>query len=261
MTDLVAIGALGAAGWTASKVLGPTLSEMGDDLKTLYARGRDKLLDKAARKISDDDNKKANLRAAREILWSGSFSEDELSFEYFAGLLAASRSESGMDDSTIPFVDCLKSMSSQQIYLHYDIYHSLGTMVVDGIESGKRDRHRFAYDIIRHENICLTQSGKRPVVDLFVLQKLGLISSFNCGFHNLRYPDVEREALWPYLTATPTEFGVMLYCSAYNKIDWWQAFGLQRYERFDGIMTSEDYGSSLEELVDIWMAKPWRPGG
>ena len=260
MTDLVAIGALGAAGWAASKVLGPTFSEMGNDLRTLYARGRDRLLEKAATKIQDDDNKTANLRAARDILWSGAFSNDELCLEYFAGLLAASRSADGTDDSTIPFVDCLKSMSSQQIFLHYYIYHSLGIMVVDRIESGKRDRHKSAYEIAGHEKICLRMPGDRADIDLFVLQKLGLMSSFDYGLHTLRYSDEEREAILPYLTATPTEFGIMLYCSAYNKLEWWQAFGLQKYERFDGIMMPEDYASSLEELVDITMAKPWRPG-
>ena len=259
MTDLVAIGALGAAGWAASKVLGPTLVEMGDDLRALYARGRDRLFDKAARKILDDDNKKANLRAARDILWNGSFSEDELCLEYFAGLLAASRSRDGTDDSTIPFIDCVKSMSSQQTLLHYSIYHTFGNMVANRIESGKRDRHKSAYEIVGHEKICLRSMGTRVDIDLFTLQKLGLISSFNYGSHTLRNSDVGREAILPYLTATPTAFGTMLYCSAYNKLEWWQAYGMQKYQPFDRIKVPDTYGSSLEELVNIVMADSWRP--
>ena len=260
MTDLVAIGALGAAaGWAASKVLGPTLDEMGDDLKTLYARGRDRLFDKAARKIADDDNKQANLRAARDILWNGAFSKDELSLEYFSGLLAASRSIDGADDSTIPFVDCVKSMSSQQTLLHYSIYHAFGNMVVNGIDGGKRDRHKSAYDIVGHEKICLISWGERQDINLFTLQKIGLISSFNYGSHTLWYSDVGKEAALPYLTAAPTAFGIMLYCSAYNKLEWWQAYGLQKYEPFDGIKVPEIYGPSLEEVVDIVMAESWRP--
>lgn len=259
MTDLVGIGALGAAGWAASKVLGPTLIEMGDDLKTLYARGRDRLFDKAARKIPDDDNKVANLRAARDILWNGAFSEDELCSEYFAGLLAASRSKDGTDDSTIPFIDCVKSMSSQQTLLHYYIYHTLGNMIEKGIESGKRDRHKSAYELVAHEKLYLRSWGVREDINLLTLQKLGLISSFNYGSHILRYSDVGREAVLPYLMATPSAFGVMLYCSAYNKLEWWQAYGLQKYEPFDGIKVPEIYGSSLEELVEIAMDNSWRP--
>ena len=49
--------------WAVKKVFGPALTEIGEDLKKLYARGRDKLIAAAYRKVRNpDDGKQANLR-------------------------------------------------------------------------------------------------------------------------------------------------------------------------------------------------------
>ena len=258
MTDsLTTGGAIVAAGWAARKVLGPTLDELGNDLKTLYALGKDRILEKASRKISDDDDgEKANVRAARDILWNGSFSSDDLCHEYFSGLLAASRTKDGKDESVIPFVDCVKSMSSRQVLLHYEIYHTMGSMIFDDDTS----KHRSALTIASHEKICFQYVAFLDAgVDLFVLRKLGLISSFNYGSRDLYYEDVDKNAALPYLIATPTEFGIMLYCAAYNKLKWWQAYGLQEYKPFDGVRLPDVFSSTLEGLVDKTMKDSWRP--
>jgi hypothetical protein len=58
--------------WVLQKVFGPALTEFGEDLKKLYAKGRDKLVAAAYRKIKDpEDGKQANLRVTRDVLWMG----------------------------------------------------------------------------------------------------------------------------------------------------------------------------------------------
>ena len=116
--------------WALEKAFGPVLTEIGEDLKRLYAVGRDKILIAGYKKIKNkEDGRKANLRVAQDVFWNGAFTDDEICAEYFGGILAASRSEDGKDDSAIEFVSVIKSMSSQQLRLHYFIYSGLNQIL------------------------------------------------------------------------------------------------------------------------------------
>ena len=97
--------------WAIKKAFGPLLSELGEDLQRLYVVGRDRLLAAATRKIENiDDGRVPNLRVARDVLWNGAVSDDEVCAEYFGGILASSRTDDGKDDSCIQFVDVIKSL-------------------------------------------------------------------------------------------------------------------------------------------------------
>ena len=121
----------------ARRILGPTADLIGEDLAKLYAKGRDHLMRAATRKVADlDDGKRANLRVARDVLWHGAFAESDICSEYYGGLLAASRSADGEDDTAIPFVNAIKSMSSLQIRTHYDIYWSFEKLLLERNRKG-----------------------------------------------------------------------------------------------------------------------------
>lgn len=86
--------AIAVGGYLGNKLFGTALATMGDDINKLYVRGRDKIVDAATKKIDDpEDGKTVNLRAARDVLWNGAITEDEVCAEYFGGMLAAARSE------------------------------------------------------------------------------------------------------------------------------------------------------------------------
>src|SRR5688572_11934981 len=86
--------------WALKKVLGPVLAELGDDARNLYKLGRDKLVQAALRKLKNPDSgERANLRVAKDVLWNGSFTDEQICAEYFGGILAASRSADGKDDT------------------------------------------------------------------------------------------------------------------------------------------------------------------
>lgn len=117
--------------WVLKKLLGPVLDEIGPDLAKLYAAGRNKIVEAAKRKTPnlENDKKFANLRVARDVFWNGSFSDNEVSAEYFGGILAASRSSDGKDDSMIFYLDIIKSLSSTQLKLHHTIYRALNELM------------------------------------------------------------------------------------------------------------------------------------
>ncbi len=149
--DPLTTGAVESIARVVEKVLGPTLDTIGQDFQKLYAYGRDKLINRAAEKVADlDDGKRANLRVARDILWNGAFSESEVCVEYYAGLLAASRSTDGLDDEAALFVDTVKSLASRQLKLHYEIYRSLERIMVEARANGEKFN---VYDIQRSVDV------------------------------------------------------------------------------------------------------------
>ena len=112
--EIVVTAGIASAAYVVQQLFGKTLAEMGDDLNKIYKANRDKLLSKAAAKVVDpNDGAKPNLRVARDVIWNGAVTDDEVCAEYFGGILAASRSDDGKDDSALIFVDCIKALSSK----------------------------------------------------------------------------------------------------------------------------------------------------
>jgi len=117
ITTAIAVG-----GYVGTKLFGTALATIGEDINKMYVKGRDKIVDVATKKIDNpDDGKKVNLRAARDVLWNGAITEDEVCVEYFGGMLAAARSEDGKDDGVVHYVNTIKAMSARQLELHYVI--------------------------------------------------------------------------------------------------------------------------------------------
>ena len=223
--------------WVLKKVLGPTLDVFGKDLAQLYGIGRDKILGAAKDKIPDlGDGKIANLRVARDVLWNGAFSNDEICAEYFGGILATSRSKDGNDDNAVPFVDVVKSMSSSQLRLHYYLYHSLAKSL---IERGEKTN---VFELPEKEEIYIPNVVARSDIDLEALLRLDLVMSY-------RYDRIMiGDRVLPYCSAHPSRFGIMLYAAAHNKLDWWQAYGLKKFGDFQEVKAPKLFGHSLAEL-------------
>ena len=248
VVDPVTTGAaLWGGGWVAKRLLGPTLDAIGDDLRTLYAAGRDRIISRAADKVKDlDDGKHANLRVARDVLWNGAFSESGVCVEYYAGLLAASRSADGLDDEAAPFVDAIKSLASRQLKLHYGLYRSLERTLEEAHADGE------TFDVFgihgRADIFIVGHDPQKSSLDLQVLQRNGLISEF--ATDSTRITRDEGESLLFFCRAKPTLFGITLYAAAHNQLEWWQAFGLRRFGELENVEPPEIYGRTLEELLD-----------
>ena len=133
MAEEIAIttAVIAAGGYVGTKLFGSALASMGDDINKLYAKGRDKIVEMAIKKVGNpDDGKKVNLRSARDVLWNGAIADDEVCTEYFGGMLAAARSEDGKDDAVVNYVDTIKAMSARQLELHYVIYKAWQSLLI-----------------------------------------------------------------------------------------------------------------------------------
>lgn len=241
--------------WALKKVLGPTLDEIGEDFRRVYVAGREKLIAAAQRKIDDiEDGRVANVRVAVDVLMNGAVAaDDEICAEYFGGLLAASRTEDGKDDSLMPLVDAVKSLSSEQLRLHYYIYHGLNRLPwTSRSESTKEKTVFFPY---------VGTSVPGPDGDLSVLLHRGLIGSYTASSCLIRRKSDANESVVVYVSAQVTPFGKMVYAAAYNNLVWWRAIGSMRTEHhkdFPGVKLPDAYGFSLMcMLEDLLKENDW----
>ncbi len=234
--------------WILKKVLGPVLTEFGEDLKRVYAAGRDKIVAAASRKIENlEDGQQANLRVARDVFWNGAFTDEEVCAEYFGGILASSRSEDGKDDSSIHFIDVIKSLSSRQLQLHYLIYNSLNKMFV-----AKKERVNVAQGAeIESRSIWLSslELDTRHNIDIYtdfqILYRQGLIKEYKT--------DMEKKSthIFPYSMAKPTTFGVILYAVAHNRSPLWHSFPSVDFGDFESIPNLLFFADTLDKLKKL----------
>ena len=239
--------------WALQKAFGPALSEIGEDLKKLYAAGRDRILAVAYGRLANpDDGRKANLRVTRDVLWNGAFTDDEVCAEYFGGLLAASRSVNGADDSAIPFVDVIKSLSAKQLHLHYVIYNALNKLfaqrhVKGNVGLGTELRQCKVW----FASSELAELGLAVSTDFTVLHRQGLVSEWRT-----EYVPSEREGLY-CSSISPTTFGIMLYAIAHNRLADWEAFESEDLGAFGTIRLPLAFAHSFEALRAKDEVAPW----
>jgi len=137
MTDpLTTIGAglavLGSKDVLA-KLLGPTADYIGGEVSGLVKKcnlNLDSIFQRATRKLGHriEQPGSVNPRVLQHVIEDGRFCEDELTAEYYGGLLAGSREPTGKDDQCLPYITKVKAMSSLQIRIHFALYYSLLTL-------------------------------------------------------------------------------------------------------------------------------------
>ena len=247
--------AIVSGAYAARKILGPTLDAMGEDLKRLYAAGRDRVMSAAERKIEDlDDGKRANLRTARDVLWHGAVTEDVVSAEYYGGLLAASRSADGQDDTAIPFVNAIKALSRRQLKMHFNIYWSLEEMML--AQKAKGDL-RDPAEIRDGRTVCIAGHILISAIDLRVLEQQGLVGVWRIDDMNFETAEGEKRGV-DCISAQTSMFGVMLYAAAHNQLHNWHALGIHKFGDFADVEPPDFYASSKEEYLKAFItAAPW----
>lgn len=118
------------------KVLGPTADYVGEEIKLLAEKRINnvkRIFSSAEKRLGDkiNDNGKVPPKVLKEIINEGSFNEDELSAEYFGGLLASSRSEITRDDRAAYYISLITNLSTYQIRTHYIFYSVLKELFND----------------------------------------------------------------------------------------------------------------------------------
>jgi hypothetical protein len=235
--------------WVLRQLFGPVLGEIGNDLKLLYKKGRDKIISSAHRKLPNpDDGMSANLRVTKDVLWHGSFTDDDVCAEYFGGILASSRSEDGKNDDAMPFQDVIKALSAKQLHLHYVIFNSLNKLLVANQKPINVAQSTEVSKRVFFSTVELVESLKlRLNTDLNVLAQAGLLEGYaTTTHHDLRITHV-----------TPTIFGILLYAVAHNKLtnDEWFSFSEKDFGNFPNIALPELYSFSPDELEKLIVKK------
>jgi hypothetical protein len=126
-TITIAVGGAIASREVLAKLLGPTADYLGEGARDLVQKGAENIshilwvsYEKVGRKLERPGQ--VNARVFKNVWDEGRFVEDVFSAEYFGGLLASARTDDGQDDSAVPLVAVVKSLSSFQIRLHFVIY-------------------------------------------------------------------------------------------------------------------------------------------
>ena len=109
------------------KILGPTAEYLGGGLRAWTEKRVQNvatIFNKAQEKLGPEIEKAGSVppRVLKEVLDEGSFCDDELTAEYFGGILASSRTPSGRDDRGTTYLRLTSELSAYQIRFHYICY-------------------------------------------------------------------------------------------------------------------------------------------
>ena len=110
-----------------TKVLGPTADYLGGELKNVVDRcniNLDRVLQRAVQVLGSKIEQPGSVppRVLKHVVEEARFVEDELSAQYYGGLLAAGRSNQPRDDRALTYLAAVKDLSTYQIRMHYVVY-------------------------------------------------------------------------------------------------------------------------------------------
>lgn len=109
------------------KLLGPTADYLGEGLKeftekrieninSIFSRAKNILGDRI------DDGGAVPPKVLKGIIEDGSYANDEITLEYYGGVLASSRSGISRDDRGATFLSLIGRLSTYQLRTHYIMY-------------------------------------------------------------------------------------------------------------------------------------------
>jgi hypothetical protein len=126
-TGLAILGSAAGGAKVVEKILGPTAEYLGAGLKNWTERRIEnvaRIFRKASEKLGSDIDTPGSVppKVLKEVLEEGSYSDDELTAEYFGGILASGRSPNGRDDRAASYLRLTSELSTYQIRFHYVAY-------------------------------------------------------------------------------------------------------------------------------------------
>ena len=113
------------------KFLGPSVEYLGEQFRDVLLKkgveNLERILKKGIEKVGNKIEQPGDvpLRVLRAILQEGPLCDDALSAEYFAGVLASSRSGISRDDRGVVLIALLSRLSTYQIRSHFVFYQLL----------------------------------------------------------------------------------------------------------------------------------------
>jgi len=134
-TGLTILGTAIGSARVVEKLLGPTAEYLGDGLRTWTEKrvqNTRRIFERATILLGDRIEAPGGVppKVLKGILDDGSFCDDELSAEYYGGVLASSRTGVSRDDRGASFIALLSRLTTYQIRTHFIFYHIVRTLFV-----------------------------------------------------------------------------------------------------------------------------------
>ncbi len=117
------------------KLVGPSIEYIGNEIKAWNEKRLNNLksiFSKAATKVDIKNlpDGQVSPRVLKEILNEATWNEDELSLEYFAGILASSRTGIDRDDRGAIMMKIVSQLTTYQLRAHYITYQIIRRLLV-----------------------------------------------------------------------------------------------------------------------------------
>jgi hypothetical protein len=137
-TGLTILGGAVGSAKLLEKILGPTADYIGSGVRDWTQRAVQNLgtiFKKAHARLGHRIEGPGSVppKVLKGILAEGAFCEDDVTAEYYAGVLASSRSEVGRDDRGAAMVALIGRLSTYQIRSHYFLYRVIKALY-DGLD-------------------------------------------------------------------------------------------------------------------------------
>ncbi len=135
-TGLTVLGSALGSVKIIEKILGPTADYLGQGIRDWTQKSVNNVgvvFKKAANKLGERIDQPGTVppRVLKGILQEAPFCDDELSAEYFGGILASSRSLVPRDDRATALISLISRMTTYQIHSHF-IFYSIFKTLYDG---------------------------------------------------------------------------------------------------------------------------------
>jgi hypothetical protein len=165
------------------QALGPTADYIGEGLKQFTAKRIEninrifrKFINKLGERI--DEPGQVHPKLLKNLILDGSFCDDELTAEYYGGVLASSRTGVNRDDRGITYLDQVSRLSTYQIRTHFIIY----TVIRDLFKGVKIAPHQKLRTGVHPHiySICIPQSDYNIAMDFGDKEDINL-----CTHHSL----------------------------------------------------------------------------
>ena len=215
-----------AAKDVVTRLLGPTADYLGAEMQQFTQRRLEtigRILRNAADKAQDrlDEPGAVPPRVLRSIVNEGSFQDDELTVEYFGGVLASSRTAISRDDRATIFTDLISRLSTYQIRTHYIAYSILHDLLINRPVSPYSNFVSSISTIsipwtVYLEGMNFTAEEKKQLRSIMEhtswgLKKEDLVTGFRYGADIELFPD-----LGDAIVFTPSTAGVELFLRAHG---------------------------------------------
>lgn len=176
------------------KLLGPSADYLGNEVKNFVAKcniNLDGIFAKAASKLGErmDEEGSVSPRVLKHVVDEGRFCEDDLTAEYYGGILASSKNRIGRDDRGVTLLAQVKDLSVYQLRFHfmaymivYRAFHGESLNLGDGNDCHKM---KVFVPMSVYETAMAFQDGEDPAAILshclFGLNRHNLLSDFASG--------------------------------------------------------------------------------